>query len=203
MLRKAGGTGVEELGDWTRSIIDHALDRAGAVAPQSIGNPETSPAPLPAEKHATRVKAGFDARGGTAEILVFMSLSVPAASWRQWAREAAGTGVPLLLRGVGPEGFRETVREVGDRLGGFEAGVAIDPRLFRLFGIDRVPAVAVAPGGVPPCASRGCAEDDPPPHDLVTGNVGIVAALEAIAAEGDAGRDTARQGLEHARGERK
>ena len=102
-------------------------------------------------------------RGDTAEVLVFTSLSVPAASWRQWAREAANAGAPLVLRGVGADGLRETVKEIGERLGGAEAGVAIDPRLFRLFGVTRVPAVAVVPGGVPPCESRGCADDPAPP----------------------------------------
>ena len=93
-------------------------------------------------------------------MIVFTSLSVPAASWRQSARDAARIGAPLVLRGVAPEGLRATVKAVGERLGGAQAGVAIDPRLFRLFGIERVPAVAVVPGGVPPCASRGCSEDD-------------------------------------------
>ena len=50
-----------------------------------------------------------------------------------------------MLRGVGKDGLRATVKRIGDRLGGADAGVAIDPRLFRLFGIERVPAVVVAP----------------------------------------------------------
>ena len=106
-----------------------------------------------------------------------------------------------MLRGVGEGGLRATVKRVGDRLGGARAGVAIDPRLFRLFGIERVPAVAVVPGGVPPCASRGCSEDAPPPHDLVTGNIGLVAALEAVADAGEAGRATALAHLARMRGD--
>ena len=84
---------------------------------------------------------------------------------------------------------------------GLDRGVAIDPRLFRLFGIERVPAVVVVPGGVPPCASRGCADDAPPPHDRITGNIGLIAALETIAAEGDAGRDAARRMLGQMKGD--
>ena len=57
------------------------------------------------------------------------------------------------------------------------AGAAIDPRLFRLFDVTAVPAVAVVPGGVPPCKSRGCAADPAPPHDRVRGNIGLDAAL--------------------------
>ena len=135
-------------------------------------------------------------RYGTAELLIFTSLSVPAPSWRQWAREAARIGAPLVLRGVGEGGLPATAKRIGERLGGAEAGVAIDPRLFRLFGVTRVPAVVVVPGGVPPCRSRGCAEDPAPPHDRIAGNIGLVAALEAVADEGDAGRETAKAFLE-------
>ena len=70
-----------------------------------------------------------------------------------------------MLRGVGEGGLPETAKVIGERLGGAEAGVAIDPRLFRLFGVTRVPAVVVVPGGVPACRSRGCADDPAPPHD--------------------------------------
>ena len=172
-------------------------ERAGETARQSAGQTvpgssgETA-APLPAERHAPSLAAG---RANTAEILLFTSLSVPLASWRQWARDAARIGAPILLRGVGDGGLRATVKRIGPRLGGHDAGVAIDPRLFRLFGIARVPAVVVVPGGVPPCESRGCSDDAAPLHDLVTGNIGLAAALEAVAAEGDAGRDAAYRHL--------
>jgi len=198
VLRRAGGNGPGALGDWTRSIIDRALQRAGEAARQTVPGPSGSPAPLPAERHA----GDFAGRQQpTAEILVFTSLSVPAASWRQWARDAATTGAPLVLRGVGAGGVRATAKRIGARLGGAETGVAIDPRLFRLFGVTRVPAVAVVPGGVPPCASRGCADDSAPPHDLVTGNIGLAAALETVSDEGSVGRDAARRYLERLREE--
>ena len=197
VLRKAGDG---DLGDWTRSIVDRALERAGEAARQSAGQTVPgsrvgSPAPLPAERHAARMADGLSGRGNTAEVLLFTSLSVPPASWRQWARDAARIGAPLVLRGVAAGSLRATVKRIGDRLGGHDAGVAIDPRLFRLFRVERVPAVVVVPGGVPPCESRGCAGDPAPPHDRVTGNIGLVAALEAVAAEGSAGRAVARQHL--------
>ena len=174
----------------------------GRPMPGHNADPRASP--LPAERHAPRNRERATGRSATARrrLLIFTSLSVPAASWRQWARDAATAGAPLVLRGVGAGGLPGTVKRIGERLGGakagpgskFGAGIAIDPRLFRLFGVTRVPAVVVVPGGVPPCESRGCAEDPPPPHDVVAGNIGLVAALEAVAGEGDAGRET-REGL--------
>ena len=224
VLRKAGGNGGDSLGAWTRSIVERALERAGETARQTVpglgspgsrsgaggagpGSPGQPPGPLPAERHAAGIAEGASGRAGTAEILIFTSLSVPAASWRQWAHEAASIGAaehagpPLVLRGVGAGGLRETVKQIGERLGGAEAGVAIDPRLFRLFGIERVPAVAVVPGGVPACRSRGCADDPAPPHDRVTGNIGLAAALQAVADEGAVGRDVARRHLQRLHGE--
>ena len=201
VLGKAGGNGGKSLGTWSRSIIDRALERAGETARQTRPGPSgPSAAPLPAERHAPSLAAG---RTNTAEILVFTSLSVPAASWRQWAHEAAGIGVPLVLRGVSEDGMRATVKRIGARLGDAEAGVAIDPRLFGLFDVERVPVVVVVPGGVPPCASRGCSDDAPPPHDRITGNIGLAAALEAVAAEGGAGREAARTGLQRMTGDRR
>ena len=204
VLRKAGGDDGESLGEWTRDVIERALGRAGSAVRQTVpGSGEAgpgsrgAPAPLPAERHAGKLSGP---RPGTAEVLIFTSLSVPAASWRQWAREAAGIGVPLVLRGVGEGGLPETAKKIGNRLGGAEAGVAIDPRLFRLFGVTRVPSVVVVPGGAPPCRSRGCADDPVPPHDRVAGNIGLAAALEAVANEGAVGREAAESHLERLRG---
>lgn len=185
-----------DLDDWTRSAVADALGRAGSAASETAdalaaaGNGEVA-IPLPAERHAAGIAVGAPDRPNTAEVLVFMSLAVPESSWAQWAGQATRAGAPLVLRGVLPAGLRATAVEVGRRLGGHEAGVAVDPRLFRLFGVERVPAVVAVPGGVPACASRGCADDAPPPFDTVGGNIGLAAALEAIAAEGDAARETA------------
>ena len=195
VLGRAGGA---DLGDWTRSILDRALRRAGERARQTI--PATSgrsTMPASAERHAGTFSARHSA---SAQILLFTSLSVPAASWREWARDAERTGAPLVLRGVGEGGLRAMVTAIGGRLGDHDAGVTIDPRLFRLFRIERVPAVIVVPGGVPPCASRGCGDDAPPPYDLVTGNIGLVAALEAVAEEGAVGGEVARVHLERMNG---
>ena len=200
VLRKAGGKDREPLGEWTRSIVDRALERAGESARQTAPGRSGKTAPLPAERHAGSLAGTMGGREGTPEILIFTSLSVPAASWRQWAREAARSGAPLLLRGVVEGGLPETAKRIGERLGEAEAGVAIDPHLFRLFGVTRVPAVVVVPGGVPPCGSRGCAEDPAPPHDRVTGNIGLAAALEAVAEEGSVARAAARSHLQRLTG---
>ncbi|MDE0029364.1 MAG: type-F conjugative transfer system pilin assembly protein TrbC [Deltaproteobacteria bacterium] len=193
VLLNAEPDGGRDLEDWSRSVIRHAMERAGQ-------NASGGSAPLPAEGHAGRLLASLSGRANGPEVIVFMSLSAPAESWRQWSREAARIGAPLLLRGLAPDGFRATVKRVGAYLDR-ESGAAIDPRLFRLFDITAVPAVAVVPGGVPPCESRACVSDAAPPHDRIAGNIGLEAALEAVAVEGGPGRATARRHLAALRGE--
>ncbi len=192
IVRSAEKTHGGGLDAWSRSVIGRALQRAGKQA-------SGASAPLPAEDHAPRVSGGLSERSHGPEVIVFMSLSAPPASWRQWSREAARIGAPVVVRGLGPEGFQATVKRIApylDRRG----GAAIDPRLFRLFGIKVIPAVVVAPGGVPPCRSPGCAGDPAPPYDRIAGNIGLEAALESVADEGGPGRAAARRHLARLRG---
>ncbi len=187
----------EDLATWAESVIGRALSDAGDAA----GTGSVS-----VEAHAPavgRAVGDFGPPSAGPEVVVFMSLAVPEPSWREWGAEAARIGAAIVLRGVKPEGLAATLHAIRERQDADGAGVGIDPRLFRLFRIAHVPAVAVVPGGVAPCTSPGCSADAPPPHDLVTGNIGLEAALEAIAREGDSGRGAARRHLEALRGELK
>ena len=180
----------EELADWAQTVIDRAL----------ASGPAGNRPPVPGESMAPAEVRGFAGNGAnTAEVLVFMSLSVPERSWRQWSAQLARIGAPMVLRGVVEGGLAATVRAIQSR--GPQDGAAIDPRLFRLFRIGSVPAVAVVPGGVPACSSPGCSADAVPPHDLVTGNIGLEGALEAIAREDGPGRESARRHLAVLRGD--
>lgn len=193
VLRQEKKSPPADLGAWSRSILERALERAGKNAPET-------PAPLPAEDQAGRLAGRLSEPPRGSEVIVFMSLSVPSEAWREWSREAARIGAPLVLRGVARGGLRATVKRVGAHLAE-GAGAAIDPRLFRLFDIEAVPAVAIVPGGVPPCTTRGCSADPAPPHDVIGGNIGLEAALAAIAREGGPGSETARRRLGKLRGD--
>ncbi|MCY4404878.1 MAG: hypothetical protein OXC15_00800, partial [Rhodospirillaceae bacterium] len=58
VLRKAGGSGEDSLGSWSRSILDRALERAGESARQMVpGSAGPPAAPLPAERHAGELLA--------------------------------------------------------------------------------------------------------------------------------------------------
>ena len=192
---------AEDLDAWGRAVLDRALQSAGALPPTDDST--TPPAvPLPAEREAAALARSLAPEAAGPEVLVFVSLILPEASWRRWSLDAARAGAALVLRGVAPDGLAATVRRLKERLPEGGAGVAVDPVLFRRFAVDAVPAVAVVPGGVAPCRRRGCAGEPAPAHDRLAGNVGLVAALEMVAAEGAVGRETARRHLERLRGAR-
>ena len=193
VLRQGKKSPPADLGSWSRSVLERALERAGK-------NIAEIPLSLPAEDQAGRLADRLTEPPRGSEVIVFMSLSVPATAWREWSVEAARIGAPLVLRGVAQGGLKTTVKRVGAHLPP-NAGAAIDPRLFRLFGIEAVPAVAVVPGGVPPCRTRGCSADPAPPHDVIGGNIGLDAALAAIAHESGPGSETARRHLAQLRGD--
>ncbi len=191
----SAGAEAGPLDAWSRAVIERALERAAREA-----GPASDDAVTPAPVFRGQLGTDVANHAPTAEVLLFTSLAVPAASWRAAARAAARIGAPLVLGGVAAGSLPATARRIRIRLGDAKVGVAIDPRLFRLFGIARVPAVVVVPGGVPPCRSRGCADDAPPPFDVVAGNLSLAAALEAVAAEGSEGRAVARRHLATLRG---
>ncbi len=193
ILRQGKKSPPADLGSWSRSVLERALERAAKNAPETL-------APLPAESRAGSLADNLSKPARGSEVIVFMSLSVPAAAWREWSVEAARIGAPLVLRGVARGGLRATVKRVGAHLPA-NAGAAIDPRLFRLFEVKAVPTVAVVPGGVPLCTTRGCSADPAPPHDVIGGNIGLDAALSIIATEGGPGRETARRHLGKLRGD--
>ena len=184
----------EGLDTWGRAVLERALESAGASLPTDEST--TSPTiPLPAERAAATLARSLVPAAAGPEVLVFASLSLPEASWRRWSLEAARAGAAFVLRGVAPDGLAATVRRIRARLPEGGAGVAIDPALFRRFAVDAAPAVVVVPGGAAPCRRRGCADAPAPAHDRIAGNIGLVAALEAVAAEGAVGRETARRHL--------
>ena len=196
----------EDLKAWARSVLGRAPSDDPERGDAATGSLANGSAFVSGESVITDAGTGPAISGvprGEAidEVIVFMSLSVPETSWRQWSRQAARIGTSMVLRGVSGGGLTSTVSRIAARRPQDGAGAGIDPRLFRLFRIGSVPAVAVVPGGVSACVSPGCSQDPPPPHDLVTGNIGLDGALEAIAREGGPGRDAARRHLAALRGE--
>ncbi|CAH6952717.1 conserved exported hypothetical protein [Vibrio chagasii] len=119
-------------------------------------------------------------------VMVFVSLSMPDNTLKQLLKQSQQYQVPLIIRGVLPEGMVPTASrimhllEASDEGEATEGGFAISPQWFRQFNITHVP-VFVAIGNA--CNEASCPKSD---YDMVHGNLSLPNAL-TILSQGDVG----------------
>lgn len=127
----------------------------------------------------------------------FVSLGMPVELLRQTMKQASVLNIPVVVRGVLNNDFKETARVLNEVIQpqqvdqpGIKAGISINPKLFREFGITKVPALVIV-GKPSQCGSADCALD----YDVVYGNIPLAQSLKIIAEKGDAGRAVAQNYL--------
>ena len=72
-------------------------------------------------------------------LLVFVSFSMPEQSLRDWHEQVSQAGGVLVMRGLAVETLEETHRHFRRVFGEHTGGYMIDPTLFRLYGVLKVP----------------------------------------------------------------
>lgn len=118
-------------------------------------------------------------------VMVFVSLSMPDTALKQLLKQSQQYQVPLVIRGVLPEGMFPTASRIlslleADDEVAIGGGFAISPQWFRQFNITHVP-VFVAIGDA--CNEASCPKNA---YDMVYGNLSLPNAL-AILSQGDVG----------------
>lgn len=131
---------------------------------------------------------GGPGSGGPGVIYVAVSFSMPPADLRRLGRDAQKAGALVVIQGLVRGSFRETAtaaRQVFDEnsLG----GVAIDPNVFRAFGVTAVPTFIAAAAPVQPCPRGLECTPQAPPHDRLAGNVTLSEALRILESGDEAG----------------
>jgi type-F conjugative transfer system pilin assembly protein TrbC len=100
------------------------------------------------------------------EMIVFVSLGMPSNSLKQLAIEAEKTKTRLVIRGLLDNNFKTTMT----RLQELKILVEIDPTLFELFEVERVPTF-IRCKMIPEGAVKAG-------HDRISGNIFISDAIE-------------------------
>ncbi|SMG60303.1 type-F conjugative transfer system pilin assembly protein TrbC [Cedecea sp. NFIX57] len=119
-------------------------------------------------------------------IQYFVSFSIPREGLAIMLADADRLHIPVSIRGMINNNFRQTVSAVFDMArNGNRGGVQINPVGFRQFGITAVPALVVT------CEGH---------TDRIAGDIRLDALLEKVAKEGDCA-PVARHALETARRE--
>lgn len=120
------------------------------------------------------------------DVFVFTSLALPKTMFNQLVVSSYRAQVPLLIRGILKGGMRPTIealskRMMDDKHQSLLGGVSIDPRRFKQFGIQHVPAFVVVKQGKCQDTRQPC---DPRYFDVVYGSVSLSDALRLLASKG-------------------
>lgn len=80
------------------------------------------------------------------EILVFVSFSMPELSLKELSRNARKYNARMILRGIYKDSFKKTAEKILeiDKKG---LSLEIDPKLFKKYGIKKVPTFVLVEGG--------------------------------------------------------
>ena len=121
-----------------------------------------------------------------AGMMIFVSLTMPKPALKALLKQSEAWQVPLVIRGVLPQGFAATAKKIKSLIQEpgkppIQSGFAISPEWFRTFNVTEVPTfVVVKPGKCLP--KQPCTESD---YDRVKGNVSFNDAVSFLQ-EGDA-----------------
>ena len=115
-------------------------------------------------------------------LVAFASLSMPSASLKAMIADVSRAGGVVVFRGLPGNSAKTFTTALAKVLppGEVKAAVGIDPRLFRAFGVEAVPAYVVTATDFDLCDGFEC-RTTLPPHDRMDGNVTLAHALDAFA----------------------
>ena len=124
------------------------------------------------------------ARDEPQQIMIFVSTSMPEPSLKRLAVDAARLHLPLYLRGLryglGQGNFQKGTEDLA-RFKSAGVQFQIHPQLFSSYGIERVPAIVIAPEPKVGCTDNSCA----PASAVVLGDVPLEYALQTLSDRAD------------------
>lgn len=149
-------------------------------------------------RYSNKIQEARNAKSKINRLLIFVSLSMPKQSLNQLSSQAKKAGGVLVLRGLVNNSWKETAAAL---MAVNKQGIAlsIDPRLFKIFNVQAVPSFVVLPNDEHPCPTGKCSYS--PVADIISGDISLEYALEAISSEGNAANAVAVQMLQKLRGE--
>lgn len=174
-------------------------ETAQRTAPAEGGAPGANGVDLDAllAAHGPAIEETRAGRSAALPFLAFISLSMPAESLKPLLEDVHRAGGLAVLRGFKDGSVAKTAAalKVLTNEDAPPLGAIVDPRLFRSFGVESVPAFVMPAGPLGNCSEPNCIAPAPP-HDRLAGNVTVRYALEKLAQEGDAARPQAQSHLD-------
>lgn len=190
---------VKDRGDAFRE--EAASVRAGGTQNmERLGTaslPKGLPGPIDFDEIVSGAAANVSAGTGEApQLIVFVSLSMPAKALRAIVEDTARAGGVVVFRGFPDNSMRAFTERLGKIVAREDdfANIGIDPRLFRAFDVAAVPTYVAVSSDFDLCAGFAC-RTQVPAHDRMVGNVTLEYALTSFAEANGPGARVAAVGL--------
>lgn len=152
------------------------------TVPKVEAMPKPNAAPMDIEKIAEQYKTISQpqpkASGSSADLMVFVSFSMPRGALERTVEQAETSGATLVFRGLQDDSMQKMAGAVKELIGNHKVGVVIHPPAFQQFSVARVPAVVIAKSEAGSVMENGCSQENT--FVKVTGDVTIEYALEHI-----------------------
>ena len=187
-VRDRGEVHTEEA----QAMADAGMEQMAKVNVTGIGS---SGGDIDFDELVAGAQGNLQAPKAAPLLIAFVSLSMPEHSLKRTINDTTRAGGIVVFRGFskeGPKPFVAAMQQLVDQQGA--TNMAIDPRLFRAFGVDRVPTVVAVSGAFEPCDQLDCVST-PPPYDVISGNVPLRYALETFVDAGGPGAPVASTAL--------
>lgn len=196
-----GRSAEAALADWAREAerrTDQYREEAQALAVQNTTRLQEGLRLVGADESVFGEAARLAGETGESDgaVYIAVSLGMPKQALQQLARDAEKAGAKLAIRGLVDGSFERTMLVARDVFGqDAQSGLAIDPQVFRAYGVESVPTFIVATSPVLPCDDGVDCVSVETPHDRIAGNISLAEALRQLAERGDAAPHVARAAL--------
>lgn len=177
-----------------RAVANDAYDRIADLDVSNIAGGAKG-GPIDLDEMVAGAKSNVAGPKTTPLVMAFVSLSMPEEALRRTIADTTRAGGIVVMRGFSAgsaKAFVDGLSKVVDQKDA--SNIAIDPRLFRAFHVDRVPTIVSAASMFEPCDQLDCVTP-PPPHDRIAGNVPLSYALQTFTDANGPGAPAAKVAL--------
>lgn len=127
--------------------------------------------------YSNMLKNGKSAIGEN-RLLVFISYSIPKPTLERLIKQGSQVGAVFVFRGMVDGSMKKTQKSFFELKKNYGVGAMINPKLFSVFGVDRVPSFVVYNDSGQDLLKKAC--NSTPPFAKISGDVSVRYALEQL-----------------------
>lgn len=182
-----------------QTVVDASHD---AIRDLDVSDIQGADGPIDLDEMLAGAQSAMSEPKGAPLFIAFASLSMPEQALSRMIADTTRAGGVVVFRGFSagsPAAFIAGIQKVVEQQGA--SNVAIDPRLFRAFNVDRVPTYIAVSRDFEPCDQLDCVSQTPP-YDRIAGNITAEYALSVFSDADGPGAAVSKLALSNLRNRR-